>query len=42
MKELMCTVKNMISIMDGDTFDELVVDDNGNFLPNSGYTYNMI
>jgi hypothetical protein len=42
LKELMCSIKNMWSVMDGDTFDELVVDDNGNFLPNSGYTYNMI
>jgi hypothetical protein len=42
MKDMMCSLKNMWSVMDGDTFDELVVDDNGNFLPNSGYTYNMI
>jgi hypothetical protein len=42
MKSMMCSVKNMWSVMDGDTFDELVVDDNGNFLPNSGYTYSLI
>lgn len=42
MKDMMCSIKNMWSVMDGDTFDELVVDDDGNFLPNSGYTYNMI
>jgi len=42
LKEMMCSIKNMWSVIDGDTFDELVVDDDGNFLPNSGYTYNMI
>lgn len=42
MKAMMCSLKNMWSVMDGDTFDELVVDGNGNFLPNSGYTYNVI
>jgi hypothetical protein len=42
MKSLLCGVKNMWSIMDGDTFDELVVDGNDNFLPNSGYTYSLI
>ena len=42
MKAMMCSLKNMWSVMDGDTFDELVVDDNGNFLPNTGYTYNVI
>ena len=42
MKEMMCSLKNMWSVIDGDTFDELVVDNNGDFLPNSGYTYSMI
>lgn len=42
MKAMMCSLKNMWSVIDGDTFDELVVDDNGDFLPNSGYTYNII
>ena len=42
MKSMMCSLKNMWSVMDGDTFDELAVDDNGNFLPNTGYTYNYI
>ena len=42
MKEFMCSIKNMWSVIDGDTFDELWVDDNGNFIPNSGTTYSMI
>lgn len=42
MKSMMCSIKNMWSVMDGDTFDELAVDEDGNFLANSGYTYNMI
>lgn len=42
MKEMMCSVKNMWSVIDGDTFDELYVDDNGNFIPNSGTTYCLL
>jgi hypothetical protein len=42
MKEYMCSIKNMWSVIDGDTFDELWVDDDGNFIPNSGTTYCLI
>jgi len=42
MKEMMCSLKNMWSVIDGDTFDELWVDENGNFVPNSGTTYCLI
>jgi len=42
LKELMCAVKNLMSGVDGDTFDELVVDENGDFVPNSGTTYSFI
>jgi hypothetical protein len=38
----MCSVKNLMSGIDGDTFDELVVDENGDFVPNSGTTYSFI
>ena len=31
MKALMCSLKNMMSVMDGDTFDEYVYDENGNY-----------
>jgi len=41
-KDFMCSIKNMWSVIDGDTFDELWVDDNGNFIPNSGTTYCLI
>lgn len=30
-KALMCSLKNMMSVMDGDTFDEYVYDENGNY-----------
>lgn len=42
MKEYMCSIKNMWSVIDGDTFDELWVDENGDFIPNSGTTYCLI
>ena len=42
MKEYMCSIKNMWSVIDGDTFDELWVDDDGNFIPNSGTTYCLL
>lgn len=42
LKELMCAVKNLMSAIDGDTFDELAVDENGGFVPNSGTTYCFI
>ena len=41
-KAFMCSVKNLMSGIDGDTFDELAVDENGNFVPNSGDTYCFI
>jgi hypothetical protein len=41
-KAFMCSVKNLMSGIDGDTFDELVVDENGDFVPNSGTTYSFI
>lgn len=42
MKQMMCSIKNMWSVIDGDTFDELWVDNNGDFVPNSGTTYLII
>jgi hypothetical protein len=41
MKTMMCSLKNMMAVMDGDTFDELAYDENLNFIPNNGknYTY---
>ena len=30
-KALMCSLKNMMSVIDGDTFDEYIYDDNGNY-----------
>ena len=42
LKEMMCAVKNLLSGIDGDTFDELVVDESGDFVPNSGTTYCFI
>lgn len=42
MKEFMCSIKNMWSVIDGDTFDELWVDESGNFIPNSGTTYCLL
>lgn len=33
-KALMCGIKNMLSVMDGDTFDEYVYDSNGNYNTN--------
>ena len=42
LKQLMCSLKNVWAGIDGDTFDELVVDENGGFVSNSGTTYCLV
>jgi hypothetical protein len=41
MKKFMCSVKNMMAVIDGDTFDELPYDNNLNFSPNNGENYTI-
>jgi hypothetical protein len=39
MKKFMCSVKNMIAVIDGDTFDVVPFDSNNDFVPNNGENY---
>jgi hypothetical protein len=41
MKIYMCAVKNLLSVIDGDTFDELAVNNSGDFNPD-GFNFGLV